>query len=86
MSPQAKELMKLTLERKIAYGGHPAPRWNLDNICIRTDPAGSIKADEEKSTEKIDGALAAGMALERAIRRGSDTGAGAYDGRGLLFL
>ena len=30
----------------------------MDNIFIRTDPAGNIKADKEKSTEKIDGAVA----------------------------
>ena len=30
----------------------------MDNIHIRTDPAGNIKADKEKSTEKIDGAVA----------------------------
>ena len=86
MSPKAKELMKLTPEQKTAQGGHRVPRRNLDNICIRTDPYGSIKADKEKSTGKIDGALAAGMPSERAIRRGSDTGAGVYDERGLLFI
>ena len=32
-------------------------RWMMDNIFIRTDPAGNIKADKEKSTEKIDGVL-----------------------------
>ena len=55
MSPPTKELMKLTLEQKIAHGGHPVLRWNMDNIFIRTDPAGNIKADKSKSTEKIDG-------------------------------
>ena len=58
MSPPTKELMKLTLEQKIAHAGHPVLRWNMDNIFIRTDPAGNIKADKEKSTEKIDGAIA----------------------------
>ena len=38
-------------------------RWMMDNIFIRTDPAGNIKADKEKSTEKIDGAIATIMAL-----------------------
>ncbi len=52
MSPPTKELMKLTLEQKIAHGGHPVLRWNMDNIFIRTDPAGNIKADKEKSTEE----------------------------------
>lgn len=86
MSPPTKELMKLTLEQKIAHGGHPVLRWNMDNIFIRTDPAGNIKADKEKSTEKIDGAVATIMALDRAIRCGNDNGVSVYDGRGLLYI
>ena len=42
----------------------------MDNIFIRRDPAGNIKPDKEKSTEKIDGAVAIIMALDRAIRCG----------------
>lgn len=86
MSPPTKELMKLTLERKIAHGGHPVLRWNMDNIFIRTDPAGNIKADKAKSTEKIDGAIAMIMALDRAIRCGNDTSESVYDSRGLLVF
>ena len=86
MSPPTKELMKLVLEQKIAHGGHPVLRWNMDNIYIRTDPAGNIKADKEKSTEKIDGAVATIMALDRAIRCGNDHGASVYDERGILFI
>ncbi|CDG04243.1 terminase large subunit [Lactococcus lactis] len=86
MSPATKELMKLTLEQKLAHGGHPVLRWNMDNIFVRTDPAGNIKADKEKSTEKIDGAIATIMALDRAIRCGNDSGASVYDERGLLFF
>ena len=86
MSPPTKELMKLTLEQKIAHGGHPVLRWNMDNIFIRTDPAGNIKADKEKSTEKIDGVIATIMALDRAIRCGNESGASVYDDRGILFI
>ena len=86
MSPPTKELMKLVLGQKIAHGGHPVLRWNMDNIYIRTDPAGNIKADKEKSTEKIDGAVATIMALDRAIRCGNDHGASVYDERGILFI
>lgn len=86
MSPPTKELMKLTLEQRIAHGGNPVLRWNMDNIFIRTDPAGNIKADKEKSTEKIDGAIATIMALDRAIRCGNDTGESVYDERGLLII
>ena len=84
MSPPTKELMKLTLEQKIAHGGHPVLRWMMDNIFIRTDPAGNIKADKERSTEKIDGVIATIMGLDRAIRCGNDNGASVYDSRGLV--
>ncbi len=86
MSPPTKELMRLTLDRKLAHGGHPVLRWMMDNIFIRTDPAGNIKPDKEKSTEKIDGAVATIMALDRAIRCGNENGASVYDGRGILFI
>ena len=86
MSPPTKELMKLTLEQRIAHGGHPVLRWNMDNVFIRTDPAGGIKMDKAKSTEKIDGAVAMVMALDRAIRNEGSSGS-VYDGnRGLLFI
>lgn len=68
MSPPTKELMKLTLEERIAHGGHKVLRWMMDNVFVRQDPVGNIKMDKEKSTEKIDGAVATVMALDRAIR------------------
>lgn len=86
MSPPTKELMKLTLEQKIAHGGNPVLRWMMDNIFIRTDPAGNIKADKEKSTEKIDGAIATIMGLDRAIRCGNVVTESVYDTRGLLVF
>ena len=86
MSPPTKELMKLTLEKRIAHGGQPVLRWMMDNIFIRTDPAGNIKADKEKSMEKIDGAVATIMALDRAIRCGNESQESVYDSRGLLFI
>lgn len=82
MSPPTKELMKLTLEEKLAHGGHPVLRWMMDNIFIRTDPAGNIKPDKEKSTERIDGAVATIMALDRALKNSSGTAVSIYDERG----
>ena len=86
MSPPTKELMNLVLQKRFVHSGHPVLRWNMDNICIRTDPAGNIKADKSKSTEKIDGAIATIMALDRAIRCGNDNSASVYDQRGILVL
>ena len=87
MSPPSKELMRLTLDGKIAHGGHPVLRWMMDNIFVRTDPAGNIKPDKEKSSEKIDGAVALIMGLDRATRGGGHTeSVYSKSGRGLLVL
>lgn len=86
MSPPSKELMKLTLEKKLAHGGHPVLRWMMDNIFIRQDPAGNIKPDKEMSTEKIDGAVAVIMSLDRAIRNIGNNVGSVYDDRGILVF
>ena len=86
MSPPTKELMKLVLEKKLSHGGNPVLRWMMDNIFIRKDPAGNIKIDKERSTERVDGAVAAVMALDRAIRGGNAPQESVYDHRGILFL
>lgn len=86
MSPPTKELMKLVLEGRFRHGGNEVLRWMFDNVSVRMDPAGNIKMDKEKSTEKIDGAVAAVMALDRAIRGGCDDSESVYDERGVLFI
>jgi len=86
MSPPTKELLKLVLEKRIAHTGHPVLHWMMDNVVIRKDPSGNIKADKEKSTEKIDGAVATIMALDRAIRCGNELQESVYETRGFLFL
>lgn len=59
----------------------------VDNIHVQEDPAGNIKPEKQKSTEKIDGVIATIMALDRGIRDGSsDTGTSVYDERGLLVF
>ena len=84
MSPPTKELMRIVLEHKLCHGGHPVLRWNMDNAYVRTDPAGNLKLDKEKSTEKVDGAVALVMALDRAMKnQGGDS---VYNHRGLIVL
>lgn len=86
MSAPTKELEKLVLEKKIAHTGHKILRWNMDNIVVRTDPAGNIKIDKAKSTEKVDGAVSLVMALDRAIKVGCLQVESVYESRGLLFI
>lgn len=84
MSPPTKELMKLVLEQKIAHGSNVPLRWMMDNVFVRTDPAGNIKMDKEKSTERIDGAVATVMALDRAIR--NTKADSVYNERGIIVI
>ena len=86
MSPPTKELMRLTLEGKLAHGGHPVLRWCMDNVVVQTDPAGNIKISKAKVTEKVDLAVALVMALDRAIRNENTQTSSVYEERGLLFV
>jgi phage terminase large subunit-like protein len=54
----------------------------MDNIYVQTDPAGNIKPDKAKSTEKIDGVVALIMALDRCIRNERISESSVYDERG----
>ncbi len=82
MSAPTKELMNLVLGKRLVHGGHPVLRWMADNMVVKTDPAGNIKPDKAKSTEKIDGMVALIMALDRAIR--NPVRQSVYDTRGMV--
>lgn len=66
LSEPAKEFERLVVSRKLYHGGHPILRWMASNVAKTEDPAGNIKPDKGKSREKIDGIVAAIMALGRA--------------------
>lgn len=85
MSPASNELMRLVLSGNLAHDGNPVLRWMMDNIFVRKDPAGNIKPDKEKSTEKIDGVIATIMALDRAVKH-TGVGDSVYDERGLFVI
>lgn len=68
MSPACKELETLVLGGQLRHGGHPLLRWNAANVAVRQDPAGNLKPDKAKSTDRIDGIVALLMAVDRATR------------------
>jgi phage terminase large subunit-like protein len=82
MSPPMKELEKLIIGEKLAHGNHPVLTWMADNLVARVDPAGNIKPDKERSTEKIDGMVALIMGLDRALRH-EPRRRSVYEDRGL---
>jgi len=50
----------------VAHGGNPVLRWMADNVAAKQDPAGNVKPDKSKSTNRIDGIVASVMAIGRA--------------------
>ena len=84
MSPPTKEFNKLLTEGRIIHRGHPVMRWMNCNVVVDTDPAGNIKCTKAMSPEKIDGIVAAILALDRCIRH-ENTGS-VYDKRGLMVF
>ncbi len=67
MNDPTKQTMRLLLKRQIHHGGHQPLAWCVDNVVVRTDPAGNIKLDKEKSPDKIDLAVASVMAAGLAL-------------------
>ena len=71
MSAPTKELSRLLLQgtaEKPVYrhGGNPALRWQVDNFAVEMDAAGNVKPSKKHAGDKIDGVVAAIMALGRA--------------------
>ena len=63
MSPLSNALIKLVLEVMSGHSGHLSLSCMVDSIHVAQDPAGNIKPDKQKSTEKIDGVVVTIMAL-----------------------
>lgn len=83
MSAPTKELEKMILAGEIAHGDNPVLTWMISNVVVRQDPAGNLKPDKEKSSEKIDGVVALIMAIDRATRNKTES---VYDERGIITI
>ena len=86
MSAPTKEFEKAVLTGKVEHFGNPVLRWMLSSTVVKTDPAGNIKPDKEKSVQKIDGIVAAIMALGEWMTAQANDESNPYENRGLLTL
>lgn len=78
-----KEFSRIVLKGIVDHYNNPVARWMLSNVVIRTDANGNERPDKAKSAEKIDGIVAAIMALGQYLSDKGDTES-VYEGRGLL--
>ena len=84
MSPASRAFYEELMKGNIIHGGNPVMKWMCGNVVIEQDPAGNIKPTKAKSKDKIDGIVAAIMALDRCIRHENEESV--YDSRGLLWI
>lgn len=63
MSPACKLFESLLLDERLHHGGHKVLRWNAANCAVEQDAAGNLKPSKKHSKQKIDGIVAAVMAL-----------------------
>jgi phage terminase large subunit-like protein len=69
MTAATAELLRLVAGGLLHHGGTGLVRWQAGNAVTRTDGAGNVKLDRQRSADKIDGIVAAVMGLDRALRR-----------------
>lgn len=86
MSAPTREFEKLVLTGRIEHFGNPVLRWMLASTVVKSDPAGNIKPDKERSMQKIDGIVASIMALGEWMTAQADEDSNPYENRGLLTL
>jgi phage terminase large subunit-like protein len=67
MSAPTKQFEHLVVAGEIEHGNNPVAKWMAGNAVVRPDTAGNIKPDKASAHEKIDGIVAAIMALGGAM-------------------
>lgn len=85
LSEPTKHLAALVADGKVRHGNHPMLRWMAGNLVVREDANGNVAPDKAKAIERIDGMVAAVMALSRLIVQQPDGGS-VYETRGILTL
>lgn len=83
MSTPTKELERLALTQQLEHFGNPVLRWMIASVAIATDPAGNIKVDKSKSSQKIDGVVALVEAIGQLLSDMSKPDKNPYASRGM---
>jgi phage terminase large subunit-like protein len=63
MAPAIDEYERKLLEQEIAHDGNPVMTMCMANAIVMSDPAGNRKIAKERDIGRVDGAVAAVMAI-----------------------
>ena len=83
MSAPTREFERRCVAGQLAHDGNPVLAWMLSGAMIVRDPADNMKVTKQKSTTRVDGIVAAIMALAGAM---ASEGPSVYERRGILTL
>jgi len=72
MGPAVDALDKAVASERLIHDGHPVLTWCFSNAVATMDPAGNRKLDKSKARFRIDGAVAAVMAIGLKARDNPD--------------
>lgn len=86
MSPLCNELLRVIKGGLVRHGDNPILNWMAGNVTVRLDPAGNVKLDKAKSRERIDGMVAAAMAVGVAMEGEENNPYNSPDFGGGIFL
>lgn len=78
MSEPMKAFEALVLQGKLRHNGNPMMTWMVSNVVCHRDVKDNIYPRKEREENKIDGAVAAIMAIGRTIAGASDTHSQAF--------
>ena len=83
LSAPTKELLKRIIAGQFHHGDHPVLNWMAGNVQAEQDADGNIKPSKKRSKEKIDGIVAAVMAIGMMTLEGANPKS-VYEERGML--
>lgn len=72
MAPAIDEFERLLLDARLKHPGNPVLTWCAANAVVISDPAGNRKFAKHRATGRIDGMVAAAMAIGSAFQRQED--------------
>lgn len=86
MGEPSKHFERLVFAGALDHGGHPLLRWMAGNAVIRFDENMNFMPAKKRSAEKIDGIVAAVMAIGVAMADREFDGPSVYEERGIMEI
>jgi len=85
-SEPMKQLAALIVSGGVQHDGDPVLGWMIGNVYAKVDAHDNVYPRKTRNENKIDGAVAAIMALGRNIVGGGENFVSIYENRGLIFM